>query len=149
MKYFLKGLMAFAVAMLFAAPAIAQTYPYNTPTYIPNARVLNTAATSGVAGTAVKMNGINTLGVQITGTCTNLAATIQGSGDGGTTWYTLNLYPNAATSSASAVTSVSATGNWFANVAGVDQVRINPTAVTGTACKVSFIGSPGAFALPR
>lgn len=149
MKHLTKGLLMVVAGMLFAVAASAQTYPYSTPTYIPNARVLGQTAASGVAGTAVKMNGINTLGIQITGTCTNLAATVQGSGDGGTTWYTLNLYPNAATTAASAVTSVSATGNWFANVAGVDQVRINPTAVTGTACKVSFIGSPGAFALPR
>ena len=144
MKKLFLGLVLIGVAM----SAFAQTYPVTNPTYIPNLRTSSAAIVSGVANTAVTLNTIGTTSVQITGTCTSLAASLQGTNDG-TNYVTLNLYPNGSLSTASAVTSMTATGYWVANTAGMNKVRINNTAVSGTACVGTLAGSANAFSLPH
>jgi len=138
-----------AVALLMVSTSVlADSYPFSTPTYIPNLRVATVAAASGVASTSNSLNNIGIVSLQITGTCTSLNGRLEGSNNG-TDWVTLNLYPNQAIATSAAVTSVTATGIWTANAGGLNYVRFNNSAVTGSACLITIAGSPTAFALPH
>jgi hypothetical protein len=139
-----------AVALLMVSNLVlAESYPYTTPTYIPNLRVATVpVAASGVANNSVNLNNIGTVSLQITGTCTSLLGRLEGSNDG-INWVTLNLYPNAATVVAAAVTSVTTTGFWAANAGGMNYTRFNNSGITGSACLITGAGSPTAFALPH
>ena len=148
MKALFSKILVVALMFFGAFAAQAQTYPFSNPTYIPNMRVPTVAVASGVANTTQVTNGLGTLGVQVDGTCTSLNGRLEGTVNG-STWVTMNLYPYNAISSASAVTSVTGTGVWFANGAGVNSVRFNNSAVSGTACTETLSGNAGAFALPR
>jgi hypothetical protein len=148
MKALLFKILAVA-AMLVSVSAFAQVYPYSTPTYIPNLRAPSFAIASNVANTAVVLNNIGTVSLQLTGTCTSLQGKLEGTVDG-TNYSTLNIYALGALSTASAVTSISGvTGTWTANTGGLNQVRFNNTAVSGTACVGTLAGSPTAFSLPH
>lgn len=147
MKHISSKIAAFVALFAFALAAFAQTYPITNPTYIPNLRMPQFAIASGVAGTPVLLNGIGTVGLQITGTCTSLAGTLEGSNN--STWVTLNVYPHNATVAASAAASITGTGMYIANVSGINKIRFNNTAVSGTACAGNLGGSPNAFTLPR
>lgn len=71
------------------------------------------------------VTGLSTLAIQIVGAMT---ATLQFEGTiDGTNWFALNATPR---NSAVAVTSTTAVGVWFANVAGLLQVRIRCSAYT-------------------
>ena len=135
---------------LFAigTPAIAQVYPINNPTYTPNARMPDITVASGVAGTSRVLNSVGTVSLQLSGTCTSLVGSMEGSVNG-TNWVTLNLYPYNATVAGSAVTSVTTTGVWFANTSGLNNVRMNNSAVSGVACIASMAGSSRDFVIPR
>ena len=148
MKMFSKIFSMLMFAVVLATSAFAQTYPTTNPTYHPNMRFPAFTIASGVASSAATLNGVGNVSLFVTGTCTSLAATFQASNDG-TNWVTLNMYPYNATVAASAVTSISATGTWVMNVGGYNKIRVNNTAVSGTACVGTLAGSPFAFALPR
>jgi hypothetical protein len=143
MKNILKSLAIFALAAL-AFGANAQTYAYTNPTYIPNA--VDPTVTLTAPGTdPFVINGIGTLTVRVSGTCTSLAGTLQASNDNGTNFTAINLYPIATgTSAPTAVASISAPGFWKANVSGFNLVRVNVTALTAT-CTISMVGSPHGF----
>lgn len=149
MKKFFTRMLAGMIGILFVATsAFAQVYPSTNPTYIPNSRLPVFTVTSNVPATTMQLNGTGTVTLQLTGTCTNLVGAIQASNDG-TNFVTLNVYPSNVTTAASAITSITATGLYTANVAGYDKVRMTNTGVTGTACVGTMVGSPQAFALPR
>lgn len=144
---FFKILAVMLFSVTVASSAFAQVYPFSNPSYIPNLRLPAFAIASGVANANVVLNGIGTTRLQITGTCTSLNGRLETSPDG-TNWVTLNLYPNQALTTASAVTSVTATGTWVANTAGANIVRFNNSAVSGTACVGTLSGSANDFVLP-
>jgi hypothetical protein len=148
MKHLMKVLFAVVVGLGLMTAAFADTvYPYQSPTYTPNMRTSAITMASGVAGGTTTLNNINTVGVQFDGTCPNLAAKLEGSS--GTGWNTLTMYPNGAISTASAVTSATTTGAWYANTSGLNSVRINNTGASGIACTGTLAGSSGSFNLPH
>lgn len=123
------------------AAAFAQTYPYTSPTYLPNAYG-GTQILSAPGAYQMTLNGIGTVSVRVSGTCTSLAATLQASNDG-TNYTAINLYPVATgTTAPVAVASVSAPGFWKANTVGYSSVKLNITALT-TSCSVTMVGTPG------
>jgi hypothetical protein len=134
--------------LAIGSPANAQVYPYSSPTYTPNARMPAMTIASGVASTTQTLNNVGVAALQITGTCTSLNGRLEASVDG-TNWVTLNLYPYNATAAASAVTSVTGTGAWVANTGGYNNIRVNNSAVSGTACVANMSGSSMDFTLPR
>lgn len=136
------------VGMLFSISAFAQVYPTTNPTYVPNVRMTAFTVASNVPATKQLMNSVGIVSLQLTGTCTNLVGRLEASNDG-TNWVTMNMYPQNALTSASAVTSVTATGLYVANAAGVNQVRMNNSGVTGTACVATMSGMARDFTLPR
>ena len=152
MKKFMSFIVLIGVLLggLFVVniPASAQVYPNSNPTYIPNARMVAITVASGVPGTKQLMNSIGTMSLQLTGTCTNLVGRLEASNDS-INWVTMNLYPHNATAAASAVTSATTAGLWIANSAGVNQVRMNNSGVTGTACVAAMSGMARDFTLPR
>ncbi len=130
--------MAFAIMS-----AGAQSFPYNNPTYIPSA-ILAPQTLSAPGSFIFQTTGQSTLTVRITGTCTSLAGTLQGSNDA-TNYTAINLYPIATgTSAPTAVASYSAAGFWKANVTGFTQVKINVTALTAS-CVFALVGTQGDF----
>jgi hypothetical protein len=147
MKQFFSRLFALVVivgtfaAASFAPTASAQVYPYTNPSYIPNA--IAASATLSAPGTYVFTNsGNGTVAVEIRGTCTGLAATVQGTVDG-TTWTAVNIFP-VTTGTITATSAVSAAGVWRTNAAGFRQMRVNVT-VLSASCTFTMIGAPVGF----
>lgn len=139
-------LIAFAAMAFVSVAAFADvTYPYTNPTYLPNADA--SAATYSAPSTAyvMSLNSIGTVSLRVTGTCTSLAATVQGSNDQGANYTALNLYPIATgTTSPVPVASISAVGFWKINTTGMNKIRLNISALTAT-CTVEMLGTPGGF----
>ena len=145
---FIKLVVA-VLLMAFAVASFAQTYPYSNPSYTPNVRMSTLTVVSNVAASPAVLNSIGVVAVQFSGTCTALNARLEGSNDG-TNYVTLNMYANGALTTASAVTSATATGIWSANTTGLSQVRVNNSGVTGSACTATLVGTPGVgFTLPH
>jgi hypothetical protein len=119
-------------------------YPITNPGYIPMA--ISPAATyTAPASYVLTTHNIGTTSVRVSGTCTSLAAVMQGSNDGGTNYTTINLYPIATgTTAPVAVASISAAGFWKANTVGYNKVRLSITALTAS-CRVVMAGHMGGF----
>lgn len=140
-----KQIMVFVALMsILAASAIADTvYPYTSPSYTPTAVSPPTSYTAP-AQYAFTINGIDTLTVRVSGTCTSLAAVLQATNDN-TNYTNINLYPIATgTTAPTAVASISAVGFWKANTSGFTKVRLNITALTAT-CTVAMAGDSSGF----
>lgn len=138
---FAASLAILATSLLAAPVAFAQTYPYSTPSYIPNAYA-GTQTLSAPGDVGMTLNGIGTVSVRVSGTCTSLAAVMQATNDG-TNYTTINLYPIATgTTAPVAVASASAPGFWKANTVGYSAVRLHITALTAS-CSVTMVGTPG------
>ena len=135
--------MAFAV---IAAPAFADAnYPYTTPVYIPNADAAPATYSAPSTAYVLTTQNIGTVSLRVSGTCTSLAATVQGSNDQGINYTALNLYPVATgTTAPTAVASISAPGFWKINTSGMNKIRVNISALTAT-CTVEMLGSPHGF----
>lgn len=145
MRNMLSKLAMFCIAALSAVAlsASAQSYPYQNPTYIPGA-TLAPVTISAPGSVLFSSNGLATLTVRVSGTCTALAATLQASNDG-TNYTPINLYPVATgTSAPTAVATVGAAGFWKANVAGYTSVKLVASALTAT-CTVAMSGMQGDF----
>jgi hypothetical protein len=134
------------VALALSAVAItasAQTFPYQNPTYIPSA-VLAPVTLSAPGSVLFSTNGLSTVAVRVSGTCTSLASALQASNDG-TNFTAINLYPVATgTTAPVAVAAASAPGFWKANVTGFTSVKMNVTALTA-ACVFALSGTQGDF----
>jgi len=147
MKKMIQAVFAVFIALSVMATAFAAPYPYTNATYIPNLRTDTVTVASGVAGTTNLLNNINTTAVQFEGTCPNLSGRLEGSV--GTSWFTLLMYPNGATSTASAVSAATTVGAWAANTSGLNKVRVNNSGASGVACTSTLSGSSGSFNLPH
>lgn len=144
MKSFAKFIITSLVAM-FAVAAFAQSYPVANPTYIPNADLGVTVFSAPSNSYVMNTSGIGTVTLRVSGTCTSLAATVQGSNDQGTNYTAINLYPIATgTTPPTAVASIAAVGFWKINSVGFNRVRVNISALTAT-CSFEFLGAPGGF----
>jgi len=143
-KLFLMISLAVLAVLAPASMALADAaYPYTTPTYIPSAvsPVQNFAAPSTAYTVTLQNGGI--LGVDINGTCTSLAATVEVTVDG-TTWRAVNVYP-MATGVIAAAASIVAAGAYRVNVSGARIARVNISALTAS-CNVSAVVTSGALA---
>lgn len=137
------GMLAAMALSAFALSASAQTYPYQNPTYIPGA-VLAPVTISAPGDVTFSANGLSIVSVRVTGTCTSLAAVVQGSNDG-TNYTALNAYPVATGASAPVpVASVSAAGFWKSNVEGMTNFRVHVTALAAS-CTFALAGKSGGF----
>jgi hypothetical protein len=138
---FVSGLVA---ALLIIGPVFSQTYPYTNPTYLPTAVLPAVTLSAPSTSTVMVLNGIDTGSLRISGTCTSLAGTIDGSNDG-TNWTTLTLYPVGGGASTKAYT---AAGFWRTDTAGLTRIRANVTALTAS-CTFALAGTQGpAFRQP-
>jgi hypothetical protein len=137
------GMLAVLALSAVALSASAQTYPFQNPTYIPNA-ILAPVTLSAPGDIVFTTNGVGLVSTRVSGTCTALAAVLQGSNDG-TNYTALNAYPVATGASAPvAVASVSAAGFWKSNVEGMTTFRVHVTALTAS-CTFALVGKPGGF----
>ena len=137
----LASAMALGAYLTITGPVSAQTYPYTNPTYTPNAYG-GTQTLSAPGSYMMSLNGIGTVSVRVSGTCTSLAATLQATNDG-TNYTNINLYPIATGTTAPVpVASASAPGFWKANTVGYSGVKFNITALTAS-CSVTMVGTPG------
>lgn len=136
----MKWILAAALALAVSAVAFAQTYPISTPTYIPNA--IKASATLSAPGTYIFSNaGSGTVAIDIRGTCTSLAATVQGSVDG-TNYVAMNIFP--VTTGSIAASAVAAVGTWRTDAVAMTKVKVNVTALTAS-CTFTMVGSPQGF----
>lgn len=134
---------------LVAAVAFSQSYPTQNPTYFPTA-VLTPPTTISAPGTVLfRSSNIASGTVRISGTCTSLAAVVQGTNDNSAapTWVTIPGIPIAGGSITSAL---STTGFWRYDFSGFTQTRVNVTALSAS-CTFSVAGTTavsGAFQPP-
>jgi hypothetical protein len=140
MKKLLSKFVILVMMTMTSALAIADAvYPYTNPHYIPTA---TSPALSYTAPTdySFSSNNIGVATVRITGTCTSLAATVQGSNDLGTNWTDLNV---ASVSGGASTVALSTTGFWKVNSGGFNKLRVHITALTAS-CTVAMAGTgPG------
>lgn len=144
-----KAFAALAAASLafacVAAPATAQTYPSNSPVYIPTP-VLASQSLSAAGTVVFNANNVGDTLIRFAGSETGLAATVQctESRAASPTWTNVGLFPVGLTGAASApvapAVGVTTNGLYRINSAGCAQVRINVTATTG-AVNISAAGS--------
>lgn len=124
---------------LVAALAFSQTYPTQNPTYIPTA-VLTPPTTLSAPGTVLfRSSNISSATVRVSGTCTSLAAVVQGTNDNtaSPTWVTLPGLPIAGGAITSAL---STTGFWKYDFSGFTQTRVSVTALAAS-CTFSVAGT--------
>lgn len=139
----LLGVLISSVLAVQAFAAVDATYPYTTPTYLPTA-ILPATAYSAPVDAAMTLNGIDTVSLRISGTCTSLAGSLQGTNDG-TNWTNITIYPVGGGASTK---SFSAAGFWRTDTAGFSKVRAHITALTAS-CTVAMAGTQGpAFRQP-
>lgn len=139
MKLIRPVLVALA-ALLIASGAMAQTRPVTNPTYIPTGQLapITTAAVAVPTSTSsFIIQGEGTVSVQLSGTFTGLAATIQ------VTASPLSI------SDASAVWTnyftVVNSGLYRVKSAGLTRVRLNLTALATGSVVTTMTGSPGPY----
>lgn len=137
----IKRLLAGAIASaLFASVALAQVYPTSNPAYTPTA-VLAPVTASAPATPTFQVNGLSTVSVRVTGTCTALAmaAQVTNTRTGSPTWTTVPMFPVGGGAS---ITSASAVGFWTFNVGGMTQARLNVSALSAS-CTFAMAGGAG------
>lgn len=135
-----KNLLVAAIVVMagltgLIANAAGPAYPINTPTYIPSA-ISQPQAFTAPGNYTYQVSGISTVSVRVTGTCTNLAATLQGSNDG--TNFT-NL-PLVRVTDGVPASSITAAGFWRASTAGFSAARVNISALSAS-CTVAMAGT--------
>lgn len=133
-----KSLLASAlIALLFISNSFAAgpSYPSTTPVYIPSA-VGTTETYSAPAVYTYKVSGISAVSLRVSGTCTSLAATLQGSNDN-VNWTDL---PIATVASGIPASSISAPGFWRGTTSGLSYARVNITALAAS-CTVTMVGT--------
>ncbi len=133
-----KTLLLLGALLGFTASALAQTYPWTNPTYIPTATLAPTAYSAPAAPTMV-LNGVATVSLRVSGTCTSLSGTLQATNDG-SNWTVLPLVPVGGGAAVSPSAPITAVGFWRADTSGFTSVRFNMTALTAS-CTVAMAGS--------
>ena len=142
MKKILFAFVLSALALLNLNVAVAQTYPWNNPTYTPVAIGPSTTYTAP-AIYSFNAVGASVVAFQISGTCTSLAATAQVSNNN-STWVTVNVWP-VTTGTITAAASISAAGIYRINTTAVEYARLNISALTAS-CSVIGIGDNASWA---
>ena len=144
MKSMFSRILFLAILALTSFGVMADaTYPWVSPSYTP------TAVSPPVTYTAPNsykytIQGIDTVSVRVSGTCTSLAATMQASNDN-INFTNINLYPIATgTTAPVAVASISAVGFWKVNTQGYTNVKLVISALTAT-CTVAMAGDNSGF----
>lgn len=136
----MKFLQSFLIAVFlgYCVGALADAaYPYSNATYIPTA--ISPPQTFTAPGDyTLTTHGLSISTLRITGTCTSLAATVQGSNDA-TNWTSLNL---STIGHGSSTVDIASTGFWRVNSSGLSKIRLHITALTAT-CTVAMTGSNG------
>jgi hypothetical protein len=135
----LLSLALVALAASFSSSVFADAaYPYTNPTYIGTA-ISPAAVYSAPADYTFTTSNVGTAVLQVSGTCTGLVGTVQGSSQvtGAPVWVTLRAYPIVGGAS---VASVGAAGTWRIDTAGYGQTRLHITALTAT-CTIGMSGT--------
>ena len=143
MKKFLLSIVLAIAAFAGTSASIAQTYPWQNPTYTPSA-VAPAATYTAPAAYAFNAIASSVVSFQITGTCTALAAVAQVSNNG-TTWVTVNVWP-VTTGTITAAASVSAAGIYRLNATANQFARLSITALTAS-CTVQGVGDNASWAV--
>lgn len=132
-----------ALALVLAIPSSAQVPSLKPPvaTVLFPAQTIPTGTTSTFT---FNTNNFSTVYLRIAGSPSGLSATVQGSEARGTSpaWTTLSV----DTIGGPQISSITATGLYRLNVAGLAQVRLNVAALTSGATTVSMSGSGGGAA---
>lgn len=137
MKFVTRIFIVIATLMGMSVALADAVYPYTNATYIPTAISAPTAY-SAPGDYTITSNGLTSVSLRVTGTCTSLAATLQGTNDG-SNWTAISAYPVGGGAN---VASFSTTGFWRANAAGFSKVRFHMTALTAS-CTVAMAGTQG------
>lgn len=136
-------MVAFATGV---APGYAQSYPYQNPTYIATA-TLDAVVCTAACDVVFVTNGTATTTVRIAGTGTGVSAVVQGSEarNGTIAWSNMSVYPVTASATAPATAgTITGVGLWRTGSAGMAQIRVHLTAVTGSV-SISMAGDTSAF----
>jgi hypothetical protein len=133
-----------ALGAAFHPPALhAQTYPTQTPVYIPS--VILAPQTLTVIGTSqpFQVNGQGTVMFRIAGTNTGLVSTFQitEARQGTPTWQDVSLEKVGV----GIVQSITGNGVYRVNASGAVQGRLNISAISTGTVILSMSGSPGMF----
>jgi hypothetical protein len=127
--------------LLIAVSSFAQTYPWTTPTYMPNAIMAATTYTGTGTTTAFQINGVSNLVIGVQGTFSALSMQLQVTESRGSSPTWVNLPVDSYTGDR--FFSIAATGNYHANVAGYAQARLNIVTLTGTNVIVGMAAGAG------
>lgn len=143
-------LIAAFLMLLNAAPSYAQTYPFTTSTYIPNAVLAKPSAGLIAAGTAVfNVQNTGTIIADVSGTFTGLAATFQCTPDPintTQTWKNIAVQPSGAgVAGQGELVNITAAGFYRMRASGCTQVRLNVTAITVSGSNALFANWAGSF----
>lgn len=130
--------LALLAGVALAGSVAAQTYPVTTPTYTPSA-ILAPATFTTTGDYVFNVAGVSSVTLRVSGTCTSLVAAPQGSNDA-TNYSTL---PAAPVGGGASVTSITGTGFWRLNTAGMNRVRLHITTLAAS-CTVAMTGTAAA-----
>jgi hypothetical protein len=141
------AILAGSLLALAAGGLRAQSYPTNSPSYVPQALLPAQTLTATGASTPFLVNGVQTLYIRITGTFSALSATVQGTEalrSGATpAWTNLAVDPVGTGATGGRVAAISAAGLYKINVSGLSEIRLNVATLTGTNVIVSWSGGYG------
>jgi len=127
---------------LMSSLALADAnYPVTNPTYIPTAVSPLTAMPIGSATYAMRTNGLGVASIRLLGACSGLSTSVEVTNEvtPTATWTATKAYPSDGSSPLSSLT---AAGLYFVNVAGLAQVRLNVLTLSTANCSYSMAGTP-------
>jgi uncharacterized Fe-S center protein len=154
-KHFLIKFFTLTLAMFLSASAAFEAsadvnFPYSNPTYIPTLTNPSAVLPTGAQNIVISTAGASTLAFNFTGTCTSLAATVNGSLDNGVTYTQLNFYPYPALGTAAPTidadgTLAASAGVVKVNSAGFNKIKIAISALAGATCTFTAAETQGSF----
>lgn len=134
-NYVVAAFAAAALALTALAPAQAQTYPFQTPTYQPTAQLAAQTFTA-TGDYYFNANGAGA-SVRVSALTGSLVATIQVSNDplsvanASATWSTV-YYLDATSPAAAPANSITANGLYVFNTGGMSRFRVHITTLSGS-----------------
>ena len=134
--------LAMAGFVLGPTAVLAQPYPVNSPTYLPNPTLPAATIPTGTTSTfPFFVNGVGTPYVRIAGSPSGLSATMQctEARTGTPAWTSMSV----DTVGGSRISTITAAGLYRLNVAGCAQARLSVAALTSGATTVSFSAGNG------
>lgn len=132
-------------AICFGAPAFAQSYyPGGQTSILPNfSYPAQTFTATAQTGTAIGITGLSTGTILVKGTALTTATfAIQGSNDGGTTWFGLNTAALLVPGTVAATQTATASALYIVNLAGFTNIRfVTSGTFTATSITIKLTGS--------